>query len=299
MQVVTILRHLWRLRLFVFVIGLLAIGVFYLVTFRLGTLESRKYEVGVATVRILVDTPNSQVVDIAPKGSDTLGVRAGLLASLMVEGVVKDSIADRVGVNPSEIWSIGEAAPDPVTGPPSNPRGYALTTRVVANQAGAQLPIIEIEAQGKDVQQAVRLAHAAVTGLTDFLDSKAASENIVAGRRIRVSPLGSAQAQNVVRGPRLSLSLMATVMAFVFGCAGLLALSTLVSLWRSTGAEPPADGGSADGGPRELARPLAPAPPAPPPAAAVRHAQVSDMAGRDPAAVPRGGGTLNFGSRAS
>ena len=44
------------------------------------------YLVGVATTRVLIDTPSSQVVDVSPKGSDTLGVRANLIASLMVDG---------------------------------------------------------------------------------------------------------------------------------------------------------------------------------------------------------------------
>ncbi|HWI74482.1 MAG TPA: hypothetical protein VNT55_21155, partial [Baekduia sp.] len=76
-------------------------------------LESRKYDVGIATARILVDTPESQVVDVSPKGSDTLGIRANLLANLMVDGVVKAAIAKRAGLNPNQFYGVAESATDP------------------------------------------------------------------------------------------------------------------------------------------------------------------------------------------
>ena len=100
MDTVTILRDLWRLRRAVVIVALLALitgtAVLYKISFP-PELEGRRYEVGVATARILVDTPSSQVVEVAPKGSDSLGVRANLLASLMVDGVVKSAIAQSRG----------------------------------------------------------------------------------------------------------------------------------------------------------------------------------------------------------
>ena len=65
--------------------------------------ESRKYEVSIATARILVDTPDSQVVDVAPRGSDTLGVRANLFANLMIAGKVKAIIARKAGLRPGQL----------------------------------------------------------------------------------------------------------------------------------------------------------------------------------------------------
>ena len=91
MDTVTILRDLWRRRLLVVGVAIVAVLVGVAVMYKVSfppKLESRKYEVGVATSSILVDTPNSQVVEVAPKGSDTLGVRANLLASLMTDGVI-------------------------------------------------------------------------------------------------------------------------------------------------------------------------------------------------------------------
>src|SRR4051794_22587130 len=178
MDPVTILRDLWRLRLLVLGVFVLSVLAGTLVLYTISPpskLESRKYEVGTATARILVDTPNSQVVEISPKGSDSLGVRANLLASLMVDGVVKDAIARRAGLPPEKLIALSDAASSPTVAARTPTRkDLVLTTSVVINSGGNGLPIIEIEAQAPDQQGAAKLASAAVEGLRDYLNSTAA-----------------------------------------------------------------------------------------------------------------------------
>src|SRR3954463_14961523 len=145
MDTVTILRRLWRHRLLVGFVALFALLVGVWVSYKLPSFESRKYEVGVATAKILVDTPSSQVVEIAPKGSDSLGVRANLLASLMVDGVVKDAIARRAGLPPEKLIALSDAASSPTVAARTPTRkDLVLTTSVVINSGGNELPIIEI-----------------------------------------------------------------------------------------------------------------------------------------------------------
>ena len=88
MDTVTILRDLWRLRC-----SCLGVTCSPCWPARPSSTRSRSRRSSRAAstrrrghARILVDTPSSQVVEVAPKGSDTLGVRANLLASLMVDG---------------------------------------------------------------------------------------------------------------------------------------------------------------------------------------------------------------------
>ena len=85
MDTITILRELVRLRRLVIGVAVFAVLVGAMVMFKLPDLTPRRYDVGYATAQILVDTPSSQVVDVSPKGSDTLGLRANLLASLIVD----------------------------------------------------------------------------------------------------------------------------------------------------------------------------------------------------------------------
>lgn len=236
METVTILRQLWRLRRVVVVIGVVALltgfGVAYRISFP-PKLESRNYNVAIATTRILVDTPSSQVVTVAPKGSDLLGVRANLIANLMVDGVVKTDIARRVNLRPSQLGAVAQSAsatdpsPEPIGG-----RANLLTTSVLTNAAGDDLPVIEIDAQAPNPAAAARLADAAVTGLRSYLDSKAASERISSARRLRVTGLGSPQIREQGRGPGLLIASAAAVLVFLAGCAILLLIRSMLPNWR-------------------------------------------------------------------
>src|SRR4051812_23340244 len=98
MDTVTILRRLRRHRGLVVLAAtwalLVGLGVAYRIDSSLGV-HARQHTVALATARLLVDTPSSQVVQVSPKGSDALGVRATLLSNLMVDGTIKDVIARR------------------------------------------------------------------------------------------------------------------------------------------------------------------------------------------------------------
>src|SRR3954464_987519 len=237
MDIVTILRDLWRRRLLVvgvYLIALLAgIAVVYQISFP-PKLESRKYEVGVATAKILVDTPSSQVVEVAPKGSDSLGVRANLLASLMVDGVVKSAIAQRAGLAPNQLVGVTDAATEP--GPPAPPPrrdAFVLKTQVLTNTTGDQLPIIQLDAQAPDRAGAATLANAAIAGLRDYLDSKAALQQIPNADRLQVTGLGAPVATVAVRGPSNVLAIVVVIFVFGLGCACILAALALSRGWRA------------------------------------------------------------------
>jgi hypothetical protein len=240
METVTILRELWRRRLHVGLVAILAIFVGFALsyTFTLPP-ESRKYEVGVANSRVLVDTPTSQVVEVAPKGSETLGSRASLIANLMVEGEVKATIARRAGLRPKKLVTASEFAIESgtVSGKTlKDPDVHLLTTRVVANPRGDQLPIIDVDAQAPTVAGAAKLADAAVTGLRDYLDTKAAAEDASDARRLMVTPLGAPQARLAVRGPSRIIAVGAALFLLIGGCAVILVASALARGWREAEA---------------------------------------------------------------
>jgi len=236
MDFVTILRELWHRRALVLLVFGLAAAVAVMVAFRISLppkLESRKYVVGISTARVLIDTPNSQVVEVAPNGSDTLGSRASLLASLMVDGVVKSAIAERAGLRPEQLIAVSESGAEG-SAPAKAPSrlASALTTKVITNSSGDQLPIIDVEAQAPDAQRAARLANAAVSGLRAYLDSKAGLQRIPEAKRLQVTGLGASQAANVVRGSRDVLAIIAFIVIFAAGCATILVVFALARDWR-------------------------------------------------------------------
>jgi hypothetical protein len=232
MDTVTILRRLWRHRLLVGLVAVFAVIVGIFVSYKLPSFQSRKYEVGVATARILVDTPASQVVDVAPKGSDSLGVRATLLSNLMVDGVVKSVIAKRAGIPEAKLYGIADSADGSSPGDKPDPRGYSLATTVLVTTKGDSLPIIQLTATGPDARGAEKLANASIDGLREYLDSKAVAEAVPDGQRLRVSGLGVPQASQQVRGPRMIFSIAAVILVFGFGCAAILMFAGLLQALR-------------------------------------------------------------------
>jgi hypothetical protein len=246
MDSVTILRELWRRRMAVGIVALAAILVGLLLAFRPGLPpETRRYDVGVATARLLVDTPQSQVVKVDPKGSDTLGLRANVLANLMVEGPAKAAIAKRAGLEPRRLVAIAESELKPQTDsakPPRNPDINLMKTRVVMDLDGEQLPIIEVEVQAPDAARATALANASVTGVADYLDARAAADQeLDARKRLRVSGLGTAPGTLSSRGPSPVLALAATIFVFLAGCAAILVISSLARGWREAEASEQTD----------------------------------------------------------
>jgi hypothetical protein len=245
MRTVTILRTLWRQKILVIGVVLVAAVAAILVGYKVSfppKLESRKYDVGVASARIFVDTPASQVVDVAPKGSDTLGVRANLLANLMVDGEVKTVIARRAGLRTDQLYGMS----DTVTGPPTptatpSKRGWMLRTHVVSATDGSWLPIIEVQTQAPNAAAAARLADAAVGGLREYLDSKAAGERVNNASRLRISGLGVAQARNEARGPRMLYSLAAFLVLVGLGFAAIIAGTSLIRDFRKSTTPDPVD----------------------------------------------------------
>src|SRR3954471_22159860 len=238
METVAILRTLWRRRRLAGAVLVLAVLVGAAMAYRLPSLQSRSYQVGVATSRIFVDTPRSQVVEVSPKGGDTLGTRAGLIASLMVDGTIKDSIARRAHLRPGQFDAISESAAEtsPAVAKPTA-RSRVLMTSVVMNAAGDDLPIIQIQAQAGDAQQAAALASAGVNGLRDFLDTKAAQQRVPGAKRLRVNGLGPPQARDVTRGPRRLFALIAALFVTLAGCAAIVLASRLAAAWREEPAE--------------------------------------------------------------
>jgi hypothetical protein len=238
MNTVTILRNLWHRRRFVVVVALVALLVALVVGFKVPSFKSRQYQVGVATVHILVDTPSSQVVNIAPRGSDTTAARASLLASLMVEGDIENNIAQEAGLKPSQLSGATGAAISPSAGgpdspPPSSPTAYSLNTQVLTNTTGDTLPIIEVDTQAPTAAGAERLANASISGLKAYLNSKAALEKIPDADRLDVTGMGAPEGTLQAHGPSNAMVLLVFLLLFATGCIGILVVQALVRGWRA------------------------------------------------------------------
>jgi hypothetical protein len=246
MHTIRILQQLWRRRRFLAAVSVLAVLAGMAVMYKLPSLQSRSYDVGVATGSILLDTPNSQVVALAPKGFETLGVRANVLASLMVGGAVESAIAQQAGLHPNQLNGATDAATQgsvafggslPVSSKaPSGPHAYILTTHTLTDLTNDPLPIIEFSAQAPNPAGALRLANATITGLREYLGTKAATEGIPEAGRLQITSLGVPQVTTQSDGPTALIAILAIILVFALGCAAIVGFPMLARSWRAAEA---------------------------------------------------------------
>jgi hypothetical protein len=195
--------------------------------------KARSYKVGVAAARMLVDTPQSQVVEVAPKGSDTLGTRASVLSNLMLYGELKAMIEQKAGVRKNTLIAGSDTTGGAEAVSPLKRDSFALTTGVVVNTELDQLPLIKVDVQAPTAAQAAKLADSAVNSLIGYVNSKADSQAVVPQRRLRITGLGPAQAHTVARGTGKIMGFAATIFVFLLGCTIIVAVSTIVRAWRA------------------------------------------------------------------
>jgi hypothetical protein len=137
----------------------------------LGRTKSITTSTAVAWTTIALDTPESQLVAVAPPGADTLGWRASLLTHLMTTDNSVQELAGRLGVRADQVAVVDPALATPIVPTAmaqaaakvasSSVAPYALTA-LVENQS---LPVISIEAAAPDRLGARRLANAAIAVL--------------------------------------------------------------------------------------------------------------------------------------
>lgn len=242
---IKILRRLWRRRLLVAGVAVLAVLAGTAVMYQLPSLQPRSYEVGVATGQILLDTPDSEVVALDPKGADGLGVRANVIASLMVSGDIEAVIAKQAGLRPSQLGgstdaaTLGSLASGGSALPSTAPSGrdaYILTTQTLTDTLNDPLPIIEFTAQGPTPAAAARLANATVTGVRDYLGTTAAAEEIPDSGRVQVTGLGTPQVKSQAHGPTAVVMLVVVILMFGLGCGAIVGFPILARSWRAAAA---------------------------------------------------------------
>ncbi len=241
MSTVSILRRLWRHRILVAIALIVAMLAGTAVVYQLPGFQSRKYDVGIVTAHILVDTPNSQIVQVSPRGTATLGEQTLLLASLMVDGTIKSAIAQKAGLPASKLVGINAAVTEPgASGPspviaPSGRHAYVITTQVMTDSAGNNLPIIALEAQAPTSGAAEKLASATLSALRDYLSSRAEVEQVAETNRLQVGELGLFQATTQSMGPSNSLGVIVFLLVFFLGCGLIIGVPSLRRAWRAAG----------------------------------------------------------------
>jgi hypothetical protein len=170
-ELVAILHLLWNHRVIVALGVVLALAAGLLA----GSHGSPGRTTGVGTVRLLLDTTDSQLVKNDPKEADTLPRRAGLLADLLATDEGKAMLARSAGVPEEQLVILGPSARlEPQLRSPLVTRAFAAASVadapfVVNVLASERWPIVSIEAYADNARRAGNLAEAAAASLQSLL----------------------------------------------------------------------------------------------------------------------------------
>lgn len=167
MELLPVLRLIWRRRL-PLVVGVVIAAV---VLVLLGGTKPVTTPSAVAWTSVALDTPESQLVGVAPRGGDSLAWRASLLTHLMASASTTQELAERAGVSARQVTVV-----DPALALPLVPTAMAQAAATAASGTVTPyvltvftkndlLPVISIEAAAPNSGTAERLAHAAIAVL--------------------------------------------------------------------------------------------------------------------------------------
>jgi hypothetical protein len=209
-EVVFVLRLLWRRRL------LVVLGLVVAVGLALKSGAGPATSGGTAEVRVVVDSPQSQLVTGDPRGADSLYWRATMLALLLGRDDHRRKLASATGVARDQV-----AVTDVVLTAPPVPASLPMSAATSANLASEpytltvsvdnELPIISLDASAPDRAGAVRLVQAAVRAL----QSGASPAYTPRLEGLSVQPVGAVVGRTIGGGPghrKLAISVVALLL---------------------------------------------------------------------------------------
>jgi hypothetical protein len=230
MQLYAILNELWRRRIVVgialVVSGFIGLMVAFKVTPGLPPkLASRAHEIGVASTRVLINTPNSIVADLNPAGGASLSTHAQLLGNLLSSDQVHNAIAKSAGLAPTDLTisplAVGGVVQTPLAVTAPAPVGASS----VSVNADPLLPLINIKATAPTPTQAAALANGSVRVLQSYIQTVAAEEGIPISRRPVITSLGSAVGLPSTTGASKMYSAIAIILLFGLSCYVILVVT--------------------------------------------------------------------------
>lgn len=257
MELVGALRLLWRRRWLVCVGVALAVAAGTLVVYRVDPggspiFESRKYDVGVASTAVLVDSQSSQVVDLGGGEVKTdviaLAARGKLLANLMATSPLKEQVAHLAGIKPTTLTTQlstadGSEQPLPAVTTGTTVDADDPEANILRLQTSETVPIISVNAQAADEATAAKLAASSVAELARYLRSVAAGNEVPDARQLVITALGSATSETIRRGPEMRTVIGVGAFLLLAWCVGIVVVFALIKGWRQAAADEHATAG--------------------------------------------------------
>jgi hypothetical protein len=228
MEIVTVLRIYWRRR------KALGVGALVALLSALALGHSSVAPSGVAEVRVVFDTPQSQLVADDPRGADSLPWRATLAAMVLGTGPSRQVMAVDAEIPVDEI-AVTDVELTVPSVPASLPRAAveaAITTTqpyVVTVHTDDDLPVVSIATSAPTRTGAARLAQAAIHALQSGV-SPVTTEEL---QGLSVQEVGPVEARQLPGGRGRKKAAVMAMGIFVLWCMALFLRPGLAGVTRT------------------------------------------------------------------
>ena len=247
MELVRILRVLWKRKRWVFAAAIpaviVAIPIAYKVSFSPFGLHAKGSSYAAANTTVLIDRPRSALADTSADVL-SLSIRAAVYAQFSQSGPVIQAAASAAGIQPYQIATAG----------PYTNTGGQLPSEMVANQligqgspyrmnfeaadpTVAQIPTLSIFAQAPTPRIAQSMANGAVAGLENYINNAATSEKVFPANRIVIRQLAPARGAVVAASVGKSVAVLAALGVWVVLCLLIIAIPAVRRMWSTLSLE--------------------------------------------------------------
>lgn len=281
MELVSILRQLWRRKLLVFLVFVVALCVAIFSAYKVPSMQKRGLSLGAASSQILVDSPASTLVEGADGGTlTTLSTRARVYAQYLSSLEARDQISKISGIPARLISLSGPFSTDIPRNTYQNQPSESRANDVLKEGAGYRLifdaqdgvPIITVSAQAPNADAAIKIARASFVALKQYVDKLkveadqvpvqplpkgATAAPITPDPGVTVRQLGAPEGGTIGGGNGKLMMIFVFFVVMAIGCALIAVLPGMARHWRLLDrAERLVDAGLDE----EVAMPAAPAP---------------------------------------
>jgi hypothetical protein len=204
-------------------------------------LTPRSLEMATATTHVLVDTPDSIMVDLrqSAAGLEDLTNRATVLGNVIASTSVEASIAQRAHV-PAQLLRIQAPLTPQVASLPVNSQNNRKITDIIKSNnqyriditADPTVPMLDIYAQTPTAASAAALANAAVDELKAYLAGLVTTQHTPARDQIHLVQLGRATGVVINPGVKYQVALLAFILTFLVSCATVTFIARAREGWR-------------------------------------------------------------------
>lgn len=244
MNLIVILKELWRRRLLVALSVVAAAALTILAVYQVSvsppSIAKKSQVEAQGSIEILVDSARSPIAD-ARRDLTGLTARAGLFASYIAGGNVIRQIAK---ANDIPVGQIAVTGPVPLPGeaPGADEEAAEKKPYAISITQSGELPILAVVTRAPTVPEARKLAAAAPAAISRVVERIQTQQATPATRRVEFRVLGPAEAAPVDDSLGNKVAAMLFLVLLGLFIVAILAMPRLVVAWRA--AEP--DAGSED-----------------------------------------------------